>query len=140
MLCPKCGKKMGVSNTAGADSNRVYLLDRIAPFIDWYCNEFVARDRRCYECRQAILTVELDIEDLIGALRYAQIDGPMLTQSIIDWSIHIRENARTFKEGFEPTRPDQNQASRESGSLVGTDLADTGERQGTDQKDQEVDR
>ena len=111
MLCPRCGKKMGVANTAGAESNRVYLLDRIAPFIEWYSNEFVARDRRCYPCREAVLTIELDIEDLIGALRYAQIDGPMLTQSIIDWSHHIRENAKTFRENWTPTRPEPEKTS-----------------------------
>ena len=102
---------MGVANTAGAESNRVYLLDRIAPFIEWYSNEFVARDRRCYPCREAVLTIELDIEDLIGALRYAQIDGPMLTQSIIDWSHHIRENAKTFRENWTPTRPEPEKTS-----------------------------
>ena len=92
------------------------FLDRIAPFIEWYSSEFVARDRRCYPCRQAVLTIELDIEDLIGALRYAQIDGPMLTQSIIDWSHHIRENAKTFRADFEPTRPELEEKSPSSGN------------------------
>ncbi len=94
---------MGVANTAGRGSNRIYLLDKIAPFVDWYTNEFVARDRRCYPCRHAVLTVELDVEDLIGALRYAQIDGPCLTQSIIDWSLHIKQTAKTFREEFDPS-------------------------------------
>ena len=100
LQCPKCGKNTTVANTAGAESNRVYLLDKIAPFVDWYTSEFVARDRRCQHCKLAILTVELDVEDLIGALRYAQIDGPCLTQSIIDWSAHIRANASTFRPHF----------------------------------------
>jgi len=111
MECPKCGKKMGVANTAGQGSNRIYLLDKIAPFVDWYTNEFVARDRRCYGCKEAMLTVEIDVEDLIGALRYAQIDGPCLTQSIIDWSLHIRQTAKTFRDEFKPTRPNKESVS-----------------------------
>ena len=107
MQCPKCGGRLGVANTAGNGSNRVYLLSQVAPFVDWYCDEFVARDRRCTnpECMRSVLTIELDIEDFIGALRYAQIDSPALTQSIIDWNAHIRENARVFKGKIEHARP-----------------------------------
>ena len=107
MACPKCGGKLGVANTAGNGSNRVYLLSQVSPFVDWYCDEFVARDRRCQnpECRHSMLTIELDIEDFIGALRYAQIASPWLTQSIIDWNLHIMENARTFKKSLEFQRP-----------------------------------
>ena len=117
MECPKCGSRMGVSNTAGAQSNRVYLLDQVSPFIESNTNEFVARDRRCSNpnCRHAVLTVELDVEDFIGALRYAQIDSPALTQSIIDWSRHIRENARTFKCSVVHPRP-ENQREEKGGT------------------------
>ncbi len=97
MLCPKCNSRMSVSNTAGIDSNRSYLLDRIAPFINWYTNEFVARDRRCTKCDHAVLTLEIDVRDLVGALRYAQIDSPALTQSIIDWANHIKKKGDTLQ-------------------------------------------
>ena len=89
--CPKCGGRMSITNTAGVESNRTYLLGRINPFINWYSDEFVARDRRCTVCGHALLTVELDIQDLVGMLRYAKVDGPALTQSIIDWAKHIND-------------------------------------------------
>ena len=95
---------MNVSNTAGIESNRSYLLDRIAPFVEWYTSDFVARDRRCKKCGNALLTVEIDIRDLVGALRYAQIDSPALTQSIIDWANHVQENKGT-KSTEEADRP-----------------------------------
>ena len=126
MNCPKCGKKTTVSNTAGMNSSRIYLLDKIAPFIEWYTNEFVARDRRCNDCKVALLTIELDIEDLIGALRYAQIDGPCLTQSIIDWSAHIRTNAQTFRDDFQPTRPQiKSDVAEDTTSLGGENMRGT---------------
>ena len=97
MPCPKCGGRLSITNTAGVDSNRTYLLGRIAPFIEWYSDEFVARDRRCVnpKCGYAMLTVELDLNDFVGAIRYAKIDGPALTASIIDWATHIQQNGGT---------------------------------------------
>ncbi len=123
MQCPKCGGRLGVANTAGNGSNRVYLLSQVAPFVDWYCDEFVARDRRCQnaECMRSVLTIELDIEDFIGALRYAQIDSPCLTRSIIDWSQHIQQYARTFKAKLEHPRPDDQQPKKGADKSHGSD-------------------
>ena len=65
MVCPKCGNRWGVTNTASTGN---YLRDNIINhgrgLVGWYCEDFVVRIRKCGKCNYRKYTLELIIDDL----------------------------------------------------------------------------
>ena len=66
--CPKCDAKVRVSNTrCGSSGVHQHLIDPVSSVVGPV--PFVARRRRCTECRWSSLTVELALVDLKTILR-----------------------------------------------------------------------
>jgi len=65
MICPKCGTKFRVTNTAGnGDTNRYYLRGLGNKVLDWYTEDFVIRQRVCPKCKYSSVTIEVELSDL----------------------------------------------------------------------------
>lgn len=70
MKCPKCGSKFRVANTASTDdSSRLHLRQLCNELIQWYCQDYVVRQRVCTNCMYSTITVELERNDLLNIMR-----------------------------------------------------------------------
>ena len=81
MQCPKCGTRWKVTNTAheGHDMQRRWLLKLIDPWMAWYCQDYVARDRRCQKCNFQAVTIEVLIDDFKKMIQLAAHEGVGVT-------------------------------------------------------------
>ena len=68
MECPKCGSKTSVIGTRTNASQHVAkhgaYVRHVSDAVSWYTGDWVARRRRCTNCRWSEDTVELLIKDL----------------------------------------------------------------------------
>ena len=70
MKCPKCSSKFRVANTASTDdSSRMHLRSLCNELIQWYCQDYVVRQRVCTKCMYSTVTIELERNDLIDIMR-----------------------------------------------------------------------
>lgn len=70
MNCPKCGSKFRVANTASTDDTpRMHLRNMCNELIQWYCADYVVRQRVCNKCLYVTVTVEVERSDLIDMFR-----------------------------------------------------------------------
>lgn len=67
MNCPKCGKRVSVTNTRTADSANYQrnqrLLQTAEGLVGWYTQDWVARVRVCKNCPWTSMTVEIPVDD-----------------------------------------------------------------------------
>jgi len=76
MLCPKCGTKFRVTNTAGnGETNRFYLRNFGNKLLDWYTEDFVVRQRSCPKCGYNSVTIELESSDLVEICNLVKEEG-----------------------------------------------------------------
>ena len=77
MNCPKCQSKYRVLNTSSADTgSRKFIRASLNPLLDWYTEEFVARQRACHNCGHNSITLEIDKKDFIAILKEVLEDIP----------------------------------------------------------------
>lgn len=76
MICPKCGTKSRVTNTAGnGETNRYYLRKLGNTRLEWYTEDFVMRQRTCPKCKYVSVTVELELEDVVEICNLIKEEG-----------------------------------------------------------------
>ena len=65
MVCPKCGSRWGVTNTASSGNySRDNIINHGRRVVAWYCEDFVVRIRKCVKCGHRQYTIEVIIDDL----------------------------------------------------------------------------
>ena len=76
MNCPKCNNKFRVSNTASTDdSPRMHLRSLCNGLIQWYCEDYVVRQRVCVKCMYSTITMEIERKDFIEMLKIIAKEG-----------------------------------------------------------------
>ena len=69
MNCPKClGKTLVTDSRTPDSSNNRHIANYGDKVIGWWCSDYRVRLRSCKRCRMTFRTVEMSVEDLIGAL------------------------------------------------------------------------
>lgn len=76
MICPKCGTKFRVTNTAGnGETNRYYLRSLGNKVLDWYTEDFVIRQRTCPKCGYSSVTIEVELKDFVDICNVVAEEG-----------------------------------------------------------------
>lgn len=85
MNCPKCQHKFRVLNTSSADSgSRKFIRTSLNPILDWFTDEFVARQRVCDSCGNSAITLEIDRKDFLQIIREVLKEVPDELQPYLD--------------------------------------------------------
>lgn len=76
MLCPKCGSKFRVANTASnGDTSRLYLRATGDKLLSWYSKDYVIRQRFCNSCLYTSVTLEVEDLDLLEMFKIISKEG-----------------------------------------------------------------
>ena len=76
MVCPRCGGRWGVTNTASSDGlSRDNIRHRGRKLVGWYCGDYVVRIRRCLVCGHRQYTIEVIADDLRKMFGIISVEG-----------------------------------------------------------------
>jgi hypothetical protein len=97
MNCPKCENKFRVANTASTDeSSRMHVRELGNQLLNWYCQDYVVRQRACTKCMYSTVTLEVERGDFLEMLRIIVDEG---LPEQLDKEIEALRASKSLKSG-----------------------------------------